>query len=130
MANDNGWSSFLRDEIVDHVFGNGAYSVPTIWVSLFNGDPEGAGSELAGNNYARVAHASWDASSNGVTANNGSITFPTASGAWSEASFVALHDASTVGNRLMSGPLDTPITLASGQFIVFQDGNLTSTLAF
>jgi hypothetical protein len=119
-------SEYARDALVDHLLKTAAFTVPTnICVALFNGDPEAAGSELSGNSYARVTHNVWNAAADGVATNDGAITFPTATGAWSEADYVALFDATTVGNRLGSGALDVAKTAGDGDTIAFADTELT-----
>ena len=100
------------------------------WVGLWNGDPAGAGTELSGNGYARVAvtAATWDAAASSSKDNGSAITFPEASGNWSEASYVAIHDAATAGNVWQSFALDTPTTITSGQTARFDAGALVVTL--
>src|SRR5690606_2875021 len=89
-------TEYTRDALVDHLLKTAAFTQPSnIYVALFNGDPEGAGSELTGGSYARVQHNAWDAASDGVSQNDGAVTFPTATGDWSEADYFALYDAST-----------------------------------
>ena len=91
------------------------------WLALFNGDPEGAGTELSGNGYARVAvtASTWDAAASSSKDNGVEIAFPEASGSWDEASYVAVYDAATAGNRWQSFALDTPVTITSGQVARF-----------
>ena len=69
------------------------------WLALFNGDPDGAGTELSGGSpaYARKA-VTWNTPAAGaVTASNVPITFDIPSGA--TVSHWAIYDASTAGNR-------------------------------
>lgn len=122
----SGLSTAVHNSALDHLLGTATWTAPSdIYVALFDGDPESGGSELSGNSYARVQHNNWNGATGGEATNDGSVTFPTASGAWSEADYVALYDASTTGNRLGSGPLDTPKTAGSGDTLVFNDESLT-----
>lgn len=40
-----GMSTFLANENLDHLFGNGAYSPPTLYVGLYSSAPTGAGGD-------------------------------------------------------------------------------------
>ena len=123
------FSTYLGNEILDHVFGNGSYTVPDIYVALFIGDPAGAGSEVSGGSYARVAHSAWDSASGKATENTGTITFPTSTATWGGTiDYFALYDASTAGNMLGSGALDTNRSVtAAGITLSFADGALDVT---
>ena len=110
-------SNYLENELLDHVFGNGAYSAPTIYVGLSTADPLDDGSGLAepsGNGYARVAHASWTAAANRKLSNNGGTTFPQPTGSWGTMTHYALFDADSGGNMLAHGELDVPKIVDSG----------------
>lgn len=81
------------------------------------GAPTGAaaGTELTGNAYARVALV-FGAATGTTTASattTAKATFPTPTPAgWSEASYWAIYDAVSGGNRLYYGTLSTPRTAA------------------
>ena len=97
-----GFSDYLENEILDHIFGVGSYTAPSIYVALYTSAPSdsGGGTEVSGNNYARVLHSSWTTASGGATSNSGAITFPTPSGVWGTVTHFGLFDASTSGNLL------------------------------
>ena len=73
------------------------------WLALFNGDPEGAGTELTGGSpaYARK-QVTWNASSGGQITGSGSpvATFDVPAGA--DVSHWALYTASSAGTRGVS----------------------------
>lgn len=122
-----------EDEVLDHLFGKGSYTPPTIYVALSTADPTDDGSgaaEPSGNGYARVetAGADWDASSGGATANANAITFPEASGSWGTVTHFALYDAATNGNMLAHGALDSSAAVSSGETPRFSAGELDVTL--
>jgi len=121
-----GMSNYLANEILDHIFNVGAYSAPTIYVALFSNEvgDDNSGNELSGGSYARVAHASWNAAANRLIDNNGTITFPQATGDWSAATHVALFDAATNGNLIAWAPLDTSRTALTGDQLRFLSGEL------
>ena len=51
-----GFSDYWENKILDHIFGKGSYTPPTIYVGLSTADPTDDGSGLAepsGNGYAR-----------------------------------------------------------------------------
>jgi hypothetical protein len=129
------FSNYWENEILDHVFGKGAYTPPTIYVGLCSADPTDAGTgsacnELSGNGYARVATAAsdWDAASGGALDNATAITFPEASGDWTAATHFGLFDALTSGNLLAHGSLSQSKTVQSGDTASFAAGDLDISL--
>ncbi|RKY08024.1 MAG: hypothetical protein DRP56_04780, partial [Planctomycetota bacterium] len=101
-------SDYLENELLDHVFGNGTYTVPSIYIALSTADPTDDASGLAepsGNGYARVAHSSWNTAASRAIDNNGTITFPQATGSWGTITHYAIFDAATAGNMLAHGSL-------------------------
>jgi hypothetical protein len=79
------FADYWENEILDHLFGKGSYTPPTIYVGLSTADPFDDASGLAepsGNSYARVATsgADWNTASGGTIDNANELTFPQASG--------------------------------------------------
>ncbi len=116
-----GLSDFLENELLDHVFGNAAYTAPaTLYVSLFTAAPTdaGGGTEVTGGSYARVAKTNnatnWPAASGGTKSNGTVITFPTPTANWGTATHFGVHDAATAGNLLGWAPLTTARTINNG----------------
>jgi len=128
------FANFWEDEILDHLFMKGSYTMPTnLWVGLSTADPgddEGGLAEPSGNNYSRVPTDGddWDVSSGGATANAADITFPEASGAWGEITHFAIFDASSGGNMVAHGALDESKTIGSGDTAKFATGAFDVTL--
>jgi hypothetical protein len=94
-----GFSNYANDKILNHFFGKGAYTPPTIFVAPSTADPLGDGSGLAepfGNNYSRAETeaADWNASSGGAGAldNAEDVVFPESSGAWGVLTHFSLFD--------------------------------------
>lgn len=119
--NSGGIATFLANELLDHVFGNGVYSAPTVAVALSTADPADDGSGLAepSNGYARPLVSGWDVSSAGATANTASIEFDTPTGSWGEVTHSALM-VSGESDVLFYGtatPSQTPNTGDSVQFV-------------
>lgn len=128
-------SDYLEDELLDHVFGGSDYSRPsTVYVALFSAlSSDGSTyTELSGSNYSRVSvtnnATNWPAASGGTKTNGASITFPTASADWDEATHFGIFDASTGGNLLVWADLDTARTVLSGTYLAFFPGTLLINL--
>lgn len=133
-------STFLANELLDHVF-NAAYTpAAAVYLGLSTANPTDDGSGLAepsGNAYARQAITLGAASSRRVT-QSGTVTFPQATGAWGTISHWAIFDASTSGNMLAHGALaesksvvtgNTP-SVASGEvYVEFSANEMSTTLA-
>lgn len=127
------FSDHLENEILDHIFGKGSYTPPTIYVGLSTADPLDSGSGLAepsGNGYARVATSSgsWTTSSGGSLSNASDISFPQATGSWGTITHFALFDAASAGNMLAHGALNQSKTVASGETAKFAAGDLDVSL--
>jgi len=114
-------------------------SAPTIYVGLSSTAPTESGgnvTEPSTGSYARVATAAsdWNAATNAdpsVIDNAEPIEFPTATADWltgADLTHFVLFDASTSGNVLASGELDTPKPVLDGDTISFAAGALDVSL--
>jgi len=114
-------------------------SAPTIYVGLSSTTPTESGgnvTEPSTGSYARVATAAsdWNAATNAdpsVIDNAEPIEFPTATADWltgADLTHFVLFDASTSGNVLASGELDTPKPVLDGDTISFAAGALDVSL--
>jgi len=127
-------SNFWEIEILDHLFGKGVYTPPTIYVALSTADPLDDASGIAepsGNGYARVTTSAsdWNAAASGALDNAAAITFPQASGgAWGTITHFALYDASSGGNMLAHGALASSQAIADTESAKFSAGDLDVTL--
>lgn len=134
------FSNFLELELLDHVFGNAAYTAPaTLYVALYTAAPSdtGGGTEVSTSNwtnYARTAvtnnATNFPAAASGLKSNGTAIS-------WSAATIpsgtvVVTHagilDASTAGNLLAWADLTASKTLSNGDTISFAIGDLDITL--
>jgi len=129
------FSDFLELELLDHVFGNAAYSTPaTLHVALFTAAPSdtGGGTEVSGGSYARVAvtnnATNFPAASGGAKANGTAVTFPTATASWGTVVAFGIFDASSGGNLLAWATLTTNKTIGSGDTASFPVGDIDVTL--
>ena len=124
-------SDYLENEILDHILGTGAYTMPTtVYVGLSTGSfgDDNSGTELTGNNYARVA-ATFSAAASGTTSNSAAIEFAAATGSWGSVSHFGIFDASSAGNLLIHGAFTTAKTIASGDILKISTGDLDITAA-
>lgn len=129
-------SDYLEDALIEHIFGNTNYTRPaTIYLALFTVAPTdaGGGTEVVGNNYARLgldtgASSAWTRTNN-VASNTANAEFAQASGGnWGDILAVGLFDASSGGNLLFHGPLAATKTVNDGDIFRFNAGDLTITL--
>lgn len=126
-----GFSTYLANELLDHVFGNGSYTPPTIYVGLSTANPGDDASGLAepsGGSYARKAHSAWDVASAGATENTGTLAFDSATGSWGLITYVALFDDPTAGHMLLYSTATPNQTPANGDTVQYVDGALDITL--
>jgi hypothetical protein len=124
-------SDYLENEILDHILGTGAYTMPTtVYVGLSTGsfNDDNSGTELSGSGYARQSIA-FGAASSGTASNSGNVDFPAATGSWGTVSHFGLFDASTGGNLLIHGALTASKTVATGDILRIATGDMDITAA-
>lgn len=123
------FSAYLDNKVIDHVLGSGTYSKPAaLYVALFNGNPASGGTEIStsGSGYARQS-AAFTISANSAT-NTANIEFPVATSAWGSITHIAIYDASTSGNQLVTSQLTTSKTIGIGDVLRIPASNLNVTL--
>jgi len=123
-------TNYLENKIAGHVFGGTAYTAPTtLYVGLYTTAPDdtGAGTEVSGGSYARQSMAF---TVTGDTASNTSnVEFPKATASWGTVTHFAISDASSGGNMLCYGTLTASKSVASGDTLRFNAGELDITVA-
>jgi hypothetical protein len=124
-------SDYLENEILDHILGTGAYTMPSsVYVGLstssFNDDK--SGTELSGSGYTRKV-ATFAVAASGTTSNNAAVEFPAATGSWGDVSHFGLFDASSSGNLLIHGAFSVSKTVSSGDILKIAVGDLDITAA-
>lgn len=129
-----GFSDYLEDKVLDHVFGGTAYTAPsTLYVALYTAAPSdtGGGTEVSGGSYARKSMPDMTVSGTSpTTATNGAaVEFVTATGSWGTVTHVGVFDALTSGNLLGWAALTASKTVSSGDVFRFDAGDLDITLA-
>lgn len=126
----------LSNEILDNVFGAGAYTPPAnlyigLSTSAVNDDGTGA-TEPADAAYERVAvvndGTNFPAAANGAKANGAEVRFAEAGASWGTITHFFIADAASAGNILAYGSLNTSKAIESGDIALFGAGSLTISL--
>lgn len=124
-------SDYLENEILDHILGTGAYTMPsTVYVGLSTGsfNDDNSGTELTGNGYARES-ISFGAAASGTASNDGAVEFSAATGSWGTVSHFGLFDASSSGNLLIHGALTASKVIDTGDILKIAVGDMDITAA-
>ena len=128
-----GFSDYLEDKVLDHVFGGTAYTAPTtLYVALYTVAPTdtGGGTEVSGGAYARQTAAFTVSGTSPTTASNSAaIEYPTATANYGTVVAVGIFDALSGGNLLAYANLDTSKVVSTGDVFRFNTGDLDITLA-
>ena len=123
------FTSYTDNALLGHLLGSTTYTKPSsLYVALFIGDPAGSGTEIStsGSAYARIA-ATFTISS-GVATNTAAVEWATATSAWGSITWVAIYDAVTGGNQLVTAQLASAKTIGSGDVLRIPIGQLSVTL--
>jgi hypothetical protein len=138
----NGFSNYLANELLDHVFMKGAYTVPTnIYVGLSCTTPNDDGTGIteppeqgsvgsSASAYDRVNLNTWNAAAQtsegpAMVSNNGAITFPTPGASWGTITYCVIYDADwpADANVLCYGTVENQIP-GDGDTVQFATGVL------
>ena len=120
----SGFSSFLDNKVLDHLFKGTSYATPAKYLAIFK-----SGAGLTENNsgtwsenelkstdkgYHRIslANSTFDTAASSAVKNNVNYEFPVAESDWGTVSHVAIMDAETDGNVLAWGAIRNPVTMA------------------
>lgn len=123
------FTAYIDNKLIDHLLGSGTYSKPAaLYVALFVGNPASGGTEVTtvGSGYARQS-AAFTISTN-TASNTAAIEYPTATSAWGTIDYVAIYDAASAGNQLVTAALSAAKTIASGDVLRIPASNLTVSL--
>ena len=125
-------SDYLANQILDHVFQNGAYSNSTgVYLSLHTGSPVSTSNEVTDSNaYARQS-VNFGAAAARATDNDAAVEFPEATGNWDTISHVAIYDTDTyrAGNQLFWGPVSAEKKIENGDVLRVPAGDLDVSYA-
>lgn len=126
-------SDHAENLLLNFLMTTGTATRPTSWyVALFTSAPNdaGGGTEVSGNGYSRQS-VSWDTASGtgGTTANSGAVSFTASGSGFGTVTHIGIFDASTSGNLLWHGAMDTAKSVASGDVLQFAVGAIDLTIA-
>lgn len=132
-----GYTDYVINASLNLWFRATAQSAPAnVYVALFTGDPLSGGNEVntTTEDTAYVRRLiTFAAPSAGRVASNVAITFPAVvygtNGAAYNVTHAAICDALTSGNRLVVGPLPSPVSRVAGETLVMASGSVTIDLA-
>ena len=128
-----GFSDYLEDKVLEHVFGGNAYSAPsTLYVALYTSAPSdtGGGTEVSGGGYVRKTSTFNVSGTNPTTASNaGAIEYPTATANYGTVVAVGIFDALSSGNLLAYANLTASKVVSTGDVFRFNAGDLDVTLS-
>lgn len=120
-------STYLANKLLDHVLRNVSYTPPaTVYLSLYESNPtaDDTGTEVSGDNYARVA-VTFAAAAARATSNSAAIDTPRATGGtWGTPTHFGIHDAAAAGNLLFFGERDDLVEIPDGYLLEIPAGDL------
>lgn len=133
------FSDYLELELLDHVFGNAAYTAPaTLYIGLYTAAPtdsstgSSGGTEVSGGSYAREPvtnnATNFPAASGGAKENGTAVTFDQATANWGNVVAFGIFDAATNGNLLAWADLTAPKDVDDGDTASFAAGDIDITL--
>lgn len=141
----SGFSTYLDNKVIDHLFKGTEYSTPDKYLALFKSEDglstnsNWSSNELSSSAraYARIAlpNTLWTTAASGVTKNNADVAYAVAAAHWGEVTHVGIMDAATGGNCIAWGALVNPITgaeegrdIETGDQLIVRAGAITVKL--
>jgi hypothetical protein len=123
------FSSYVDNKLIDHLLGSATYTKPSaLYVALFVGNPASGGTEVTTSGSAYVRQSAAFTISTNSASNTAAIEYATATSSWGTIDYIAIYDASTAGNQLVSAALSSAKTIASGDVLRIPASNLSVTL--
>ena len=127
----SGFTDYLEDALLKHVFTNTAYTSPTtVYAALFTVAPSdtGGGTEVSGGAYARQSMAFSVSGTGTLATNSAAVEYPTATADYGTVVAVGIFDAASSGNLLAYANLTTSKTVSTGDVFRFNAGDVDRTL--
>jgi hypothetical protein len=123
------FTSYTDNALLGHLLGSTTYTKPSaLYVALYVGDPASGGTEVSTSGSGYVREAATFTVSGGTASNTASIEYPTATSSWGTIDHIAIYDASSGGNQLVTATLSSAKTIASGDVLRIPASNLSVTL--
>lgn len=130
----NAMSNYLEEKVLNAVLRGQAFpSIPKVYAALFTtnpGEDGSTGTEVSGGGYSRkeVTFAAPTQVLDIATCTNSlEVDFGVATTNWGYITHSALYDASTGGNMLYHGALETPKTIETADSLRYAVGKLKVT---
>ena len=125
-------SDYAENKVLDAIGANATFTTPSavyLGLSTASFNDDGSGTEISGNNYARVA-VSFGSAASGTMSNDAAIEFAAATGSgFGTVSHWGLFDAASSGNLLVHGSFSASKAIASGDVLKIAVGDLDITAA-
>ena len=130
-----GFTNYLEDKVIGHLFGGTAYTAPTTWYAgLQTAAPSdsAAGTEVSGGAYARQSVA-WTIATSGTAqaSNTAALEWPAATTDWGTVTHAGVYDAVSGGNLVAFETLTktdfstaNPKVVNTGDIFKIDAGNL------
>lgn len=119
------FTAYLRNKLVDHAFGSGTFTKPTLYLALTVGGIEISTS--GGTNYARKPVAAMTISGNQASLST-LVDFDVAGTNWGTVSGVEIYDAVSGGNKLLDGALTASKVIEAGDVFRAAASGITITI--
>lgn len=117
------------NKMLDHILKTTPMSQPTnVYIALFDGDPEGAGTECSGATYARIQANGWTNAAARALSNEAKLEYAEAGADWGNVNYVVAYDAITGGNLLGKDDI-SQITVNSGDNLYIAIGDIDVSLS-
>lgn len=122
-------STDVCNKMLDHILKTTPLSQPTdVYIALFDGDPEGAGTECSGATYARIVANGWTNAAARALSNEAKLEFAEAGADWGNVNYIAAYDAITGGNLLGKDDI-SQITVNAGDNLYIAIGDIDVSLS-
>jgi hypothetical protein len=126
-------SNYLEDKVLNHVFGGTSYTAPsTLYIALFTtapGEDGSGGTEVTTTGTAYTRQTGVFTVSSGTASNTSAIEYAIALANYGTVVAVGIYDASTSGNLLAYGNLNSTKVVSTGDIFRFNASDLSVTLA-
>jgi hypothetical protein len=123
------FTSYTDNKLIDHLLGSGTFTKPSAkYLALYVGDPQSGGTEVSTSGSAYSRQSASFSVTGGTATNSAAIEFSAATSSWGTVNYVAIFDASTSGNMLVSAALTSSKTIGSGDVLRFPTSQLSVTL--
>ena len=107
---------------------NAYFRTDPVYVSLFDGAPDGAGTEVSGTGYSRTAVTFGAPDGSDVIANSSAVSFGTAGGAWCDVTHFGIHTDASAGDLYIAQALTVSKNVSEDDPVRFPAGELTVDL--